>query len=426
MRAIRWATATATVTATVLMGVLLAPNSGLAQPPMPPSLAQTPTLTQADVLYEAAETLAGSSSDADAISAAYEQALAAYDRLGDLQSSLNVLRDLVRTNIRFCRSQAAVTWANQAVGRLTQPDARQRYTEWVLALGQLYGNLGQIDQAQATYETGLAHLATLPQSLQSRSPIGRYEAQLLRSQLLLPQSAEQAQITRQRLIDLHQRLGTSTQVDELLNDAEVLFNAGRTSPELLQEVLKISQQIDYQGGEMRAFTLLGRSALQTQDYASAMDYSQRMLALAERLHHSDAYRAEAILNLGQIYQALGNASMALDAYSQLFDLLEQDADVLSYGLLLDALGGLGELAQQTGETDLHRRVDQVYRIRTSELPGRIGAAIPPPVPTLDDANDHDTLYLPPLMGIDLYSCAPDATLNHEFNHVPRLELPQGR
>ncbi|NEQ48581.1 MAG: hypothetical protein F6K11_00375 [Leptolyngbya sp. SIO3F4] len=118
-----------------------------------PAAAQSRDELRAGALLQTAERLAEESHDTDAVEAAYERALTAYDDLGDTDQSLGILEDLFNLNYLACRDKVAIDWAKNALARFDRDSPEfdlfanhSDYAHWVTGLATLYESTGQIEQ----------------------------------------------------------------------------------------------------------------------------------------------------------------------------------------------------------------------------------------------------------------------------------------
>lgn len=360
-----------------------------------PVVAQSATEIQAGALLQSAERLERDSDDSAAITMAYEQALAAYDDLGDTDQSLKILDTLYRVNYSACRYDAAVRWGREAVGRYELPrrdfdlnDKLREYRRWVIRLGNVYGETRQSEQLLALYTAALENLDTLPPSVDDAA-VFEVKAEFLRSQLTLyPSDSRESSITRQRLLAVRERLGVITEVDGLISDAIYLRDValGRYSApavDLLQRVLEQSRLNNYSTGEIKAVTLLSQQFLANDDYDQAISHSDLVLTSFNQLDRAAPWLAIARYVLAQSEQAVGNDAEAIEHYEIL--LAEMDSapeyriDVSKY----DVVVSLFFLYDRAGNT---AQVDQLAREHRDLLEGNFptrplprASAIPPVV-----------------------------------------------
>ena len=324
-------------------------------------LAQAATDLQAGALLQSAERLERDSDDIDAITMAYEQALAAYDELGDTDKSLELLDTLYAINYSACRDDEANRWASQAVDRFTLPqrdfdlsDKLYVYKRWVNVLGDSYRRKGQSAQALELYTAALENLATMSPSVNRDWPFDM-EAEFLRSQLALqPSDSYDATVTLQRLVAVRQRAGVIEEINGLLSDAIFLNNRLNASSvasaaELFQRVLDLSRLNNYPSGEVQAITLLSKQALAASNYDQAISYGNLVLRRFSQLDGVEPWLANARYVLAETEQILGNDTEAIKHYSALLILIDSGPDFFIPVSKYDVVSNLISLYERIGD-----------------------------------------------------------------------------
>ncbi|MGB3494765.1 MAG: hypothetical protein WBA57_18700 [Elainellaceae cyanobacterium] len=261
---------------------------------MRPGLAQSVTEAEADAWFEEAATLDWQGGDLDETVTAYERALDAYRSLNQHSDSLKVLEKLFLLTYEACQYEQAIAWAEQALELFSAPEASVNpmsdgsyHKFWTEALGRIYHQQGQMEQAIATYRAGLQFLENLPLSAETnlRSDL---EADLLRGLLVAlfiadSDASPEVELLQQRLVEASQRAGVMRQLERLLSDARLVNRESGRPPELLRSILDMSRQYGYASGELQALMMLGNGAWRRGDLEAAIDQGEAALALAEQL-----------------------------------------------------------------------------------------------------------------------------------------------
>ncbi|MBT9314850.1 tetratricopeptide repeat protein [Leptothoe spongobia] len=324
--------------------------------------AQSATELQAGALLESAERLDRDSDDIDAITMAYEQALAAYDELGNTDKSLEILDTLYAINHSACRDEEAIRWASQALERFALPqrdfelrDKLFEYKRWVNLLGGSYRREGQSAQALELYKAALENLATISPSMDEDLPLG-IEAEFLRSQLALQSSdSHEATVILQRIMAVRQQAGVINQINGLLSDAMFLSESDRDAPsqtavELLQQTLELSRLHNYPSGEVQSITLLSKQALADRNYEQAISYGNLVLTEFNQLDGVGPWSADARHVLAQSEQSLGNDTEAIKHYSGLLTLINSEPDFYIEVSRYEVVSNLINLYERIGDT----------------------------------------------------------------------------
>lgn len=327
-------------------------------------LAQQPvTVPQARALEAAADALSATSRDPDALSAAYERALQAYDQLEDRDNGLEMVKRLLEVNYQYCRDPEAIAWTQEGIRRLARDQTQYRtYVDWLQLLGTLYQKADAPEAAFTAYEGGIAYLRSLQQSATADVELWTEMTALARSQLSLPMGDRRSQDLQRQLIELHREAGAVTQVNGLLTDASALFDEANPFSLLALEALQISQQYRYPSGELRALLLLGEDSIADSNYRLAAEYGEQAMALMVSLTNTDAYQAQALYVLAQSQQGLGNEEPAIDAYTEALRLLESAPENSGNApSIRDVVSSLIDLYQQTGQLAAASRLETTYR-----------------------------------------------------------------
>ncbi|MGD1855619.1 MAG: tetratricopeptide repeat protein [Leptolyngbyaceae cyanobacterium] len=323
-------------------------------------LAQSAAELQAGALLESAERLDRNGNDIDATTAAYEQALQAYDEIGDTDKSLEILDTLHGVNWSACRDDEAMRWAIQAVARFDLPqrdfnlnDKLSAYQRWVSVLGDWHVRKEQPEQALELYDRALKNLETMPPAINETFST-ETEAKFLRSRLsLLPSESHEATVTLERLTDVRQRLGAISEIDGLLSDATFLRNTidnknSASVIELSQRVLELSRLNNYPSGEAQALTLLSQQAFTDASYDQALSYGGLVTTRFNQLQGIEPWLADARYTLARTQQELGNDSEAIGQYLALLNGIENAPDsyyrISKYGVVSNLI----ELYERTG------------------------------------------------------------------------------
>lgn len=345
--------------------------------------AQSVTAPEADALRQSADELWHFDEDPAAVEDAYEQALRAYEALGDSQNALLVLASLFQVNYRHCEDNRAVFWAQQAIARAKEDRQRYHtYVFWVRQLGDLYRTIEQSEQALATYGSGIEYLEGLKQSADAQPGLWREQANLLRSQLGLPLSSSEVARLEARLVETREEIGAITQIEGLLEDARMLQGTAYASSELAAIALQNSQTYRYPAGELAALILLGEQAIAAGDYPVARRYGEQAISLAQQLPESETFQTEALRVWADSQRGLGNAETAITAYSSLLERREA-ADTSNFSEIREIVTTLVALYQATGQPAAARRLEtdyasllaNPYSITLRPLPSR--APLPP-------------------------------------------------
>ncbi len=310
------------VSALVLLNMVPAPTLAQTRQEMESFAAEQ----DARDLLRKADSLADADASVDSILTAYEQALAAYQAFDYTDISLSIVSILVDLNYASCRNPQAVGWANQALELIEQKLPGRRFTVsdqlnqhglWSQRLGDLYQATEQPDLALAAYQDGISYSAALPQSAIT-PPDWQQIAKFLNAQLpLLPADSAAATNTQERLVNTWQQASAITNVDGLLDSAEVLVEDGIPALALLASALDNSRRHRYQAGELRALLLSSKDAINRSEYDSASEHAQRAMTLTNNLRDGEHFENNALYLLAQAAWGKGDLQTAINHFTAL-------------------------------------------------------------------------------------------------------------
>lgn len=332
----------------------------------PVAQAQIVDEQQAERLLETADNVANSSGDIDEITAAYTQALAAFDALDDFESSLSILGALTTLNYAFCRDDQMLMWFEHTLNRMSadDPAARRehlvRYFIWLQDLGEYYEEVGQIERAIALYEAGETYVAEIPEHISITQPLQGLD--MLQAQLnLLPPESPAATAAQNRLLALQQHQEIVTEVNESLDDAQLKTTSEPIAITLVKRALTLSQRHGYQVGELRALLMLGKQAIAAENYDQAITYSNQALPLTQQITGADAapYH-EALYILAKAQQGQGQASDAIALYETILAGLLEEPRIYIEARMERVIPDLIELYKATNQLEAAEQLEQTY------------------------------------------------------------------
>ena len=350
-------------------------------------VAQSLTSEDAAALAQAAADSYYTEDGLETTAAAFEEALAAYDALGEQRNSLQTLEWLVRLHIYACDLEQAAVWAHEKLDRRVSngSDAYPRsslLTSDIVSdtrqLGELLVLTNQTDRLAAAYRLGENLLLALQRNIPDvdGSPLADSElrsdylwqayAELVASHLsFLPADSAAAPALGQRLLYLHQQSAAVTQVDGLLNSAYQV-NQTNLQADLRTTALQLSRQYEYEYGQLRALIALSDQFIKMGDYPQSIAYAQQALVLTQQMPQSDRAQTLASYLLAQNEQIAGNVDSAIQNYTTVLVFLDAEetnrTTIWDITLAKDeVVTNLITLHRQLGQTQMANQLESGYQ-----------------------------------------------------------------
>ncbi|MBL1177170.1 CHAT domain-containing protein [Pantanalinema sp. GBBB05] len=158
-----------------------------------------------------------------------------------------------------------------------------------------------------------------------------------------------------------------TYTDRQVEADQQLEQGQQLAPEaglpLLQQALRIYQEIQYRPGEGQAFKALGNAVYQLKQYAQAIAYYQQALTIARQIKDGDL-EGRSLNNLGNGYQALGNTSKAIECYQTSLALAQASSNLELLPIVVNNLGqAYREVGEKGKEIELYQQTLRVLQDR---------------------------------------------------------------
>ncbi|WNZ44137.1 CHAT domain-containing protein [Leptolyngbya boryana CZ1] len=124
------------------------------------------------------------------------------------------------------------------------------------------------------------------------------------------------------------------EADRLLKQGnEQIEKSSQEAIKVLQQAIKIYQDIDDRAGEGQTLKSLGNAYYTLKEYQKAIDYQQQTLVIAREIRDRDL-EARGLNNLGSAYRGLKNSARAIDFYEQALKITKSEKNYVVEQLTL--------------------------------------------------------------------------------------------